>query len=289
MLIPAISMIKIMLVLKNTIDKSFGLDMLKITNERSVFVDNIEANGYENIKEGLVMKKLSRDVFIFFFLAVFLLALTVNGTAQETQRNKFYVGVFGGFAMPDDLEVELNREILFNNYYGDLDLDNSGMLGAKLGWIPAWAGGFLAVELEYHHIFNQSYSDNLVSLIGDVVLEEGDVKLDNILFTTLARYPRGRFHPFVGLGAGVSFFNISGRESPPTAWGIFTPRGGSYDDTDTAFAWQFLGGINIDLTKKISGDLSYRYLSAYPNDIGEDTKSLDYHSHIISIGINYHF
>ena len=235
------------------------------------------------------MRKLSRNVAPFLFLALFLLSLTVDGTAQEAPRKNFYVGVFGGFVMPNDLEVELGRDILFNNHYGDLNLDNTWMLGAKLGWIPAWAKGFLAIELEYHHIFDQSYSDNLVSLIGDVVREEGDVKLDNILLNVLARYPKGRFHPFIGLGAGVSFFNISGRESPPTAFGIFTPQGGSYDDTDTCFAWQFLAGINIDLTKKISADLSYRYLSAYPNDIGEDTKSLTYNSHIISVGVNYHF
>jgi len=235
------------------------------------------------------MRKLSRNVAPFLFLSLFLLSLTVDGTAQEAPRKNFYVGVFGGFVMPNDLEVELDRDILFNNYYGDLNLDNTWMLGAKLGWIPAWAKGFLAIELEYHHIFDQSYSDNLVSLIGDVVREEGDVKLDNILLNVLARYPKGRFHPFIGLGAGVSFFNISGRESPPTAFGIFTPQGGSYDDTDTCFAWQFLAGINIDLTKKISADLSYRYLSAYPNDIGEDTKSLTYNSHIISVGVNYHF
>jgi opacity protein-like surface antigen len=260
----------------NAIDKMFAFDMLKITI------------GMKN-KGGVVMRKLSGSAAPFLFLALFLLALTVDGEAQEAKQKKFYVGVFGGFVIPDNLEVELDREILFNNYYGDLDLDNSWMLGAKLGWIPPWAKGFLAIELEYHHIFDQSYSDNLVSLIGDVVREEGDVKLDNILLNALARYPKGRFHPFIGLGAGVSFFSISGRESPPRAFGIFTPQGGSYDDTDTSFAWQFLGGISIDLTKKISGDLSYRYLSAYPSDIGEDTKSLDYNSHIISVGINYRF
>jgi opacity protein-like surface antigen len=277
------------LVLGNTIDKIIRLDIFETINETNLFVDNIEANRYKNIKEGLVMKKLSWSVFLFLFLAMSLLALTVDGKAQETQRNKFYAGVFGGFVMPDNLDVSLDQTTLFNIYYGDLALENSGMLGAKLGWIPAWARGFLAIELEYHHIFKQGYSDNLVSSIGDVVREEGDVRLDDILLNALARYPKGKFHPFIGLGGGISFFNISGRESPPSAWGIFTPKGGSYDDTDTAFAWQFLAGINIDLAKNISGDLSYRYLSAYPNDIGEDTKSLDYNSHILSVGINYHF
>jgi len=39
-------------VLRNSIDKMFTFDMLKITKGRTLFVENVETNQYENIKEG---------------------------------------------------------------------------------------------------------------------------------------------------------------------------------------------------------------------------------------------
>ena len=221
------------------------------------------------------MKKSSRYVAAFLFLALFLLAPTIDATAQQKQ---FYAGVFGGYVVPDDLDVHFPNPI-FSFSFGDLDLDNSWMLGAKLGWIPTWTRRFLALEIEYNHLFDQDYSPQYV--VGGLVREEGKIKLDNFLLDALVRYPKGRFHPYIGVGIGVSLFNISGTESTP-----LLGSGGSYDENDTAFAWQLLGGIDIDITKNISGELSYRYFSTEPRFRHAE---VDYISSLFTIGINFHF
>ncbi|NBU27714.1 MAG: porin family protein, partial [Caulobacteraceae bacterium] len=74
-------------------------------------------------------------------------------------------------------------------------------------------------------------------------------------------FPDSSFRPFVGAGIGANYVdvNVAGRFDSPNTGFL------RIDDEDTAFAWQFLGGLAFDITDRLSGDLTYRYLDG--NDI----------------------
>ena len=83
------------------------------------------------------MKRASYP-FVVFSLAVFFLltfssfvlaAEPINATkAPVVVYNPFYVGVFGGFVVPDDLKVENGGSL-------EVQLNNSWTAGAKAGYI----------------------------------------------------------------------------------------------------------------------------------------------------------
>jgi len=74
-------------------------------------------------------------------------------------------------------------------------------------------------------------------------------------------FPDGSFRPFIGAGVGANYVDVevAGRFDSPNTGFL------RIDDEDTAFAWQFLGGLAFDITDRLSGDLTYRYLDG--NDI----------------------
>jgi len=70
-------------------------------------------------------------------------------------------------------------------------------------------------------------------------------------------FPNSSFRPFIGAGIGVNYVDMDfgGRFNDNPAFGGF-----KVDDNDTAFAWQFIGGLAFDFTERLTGDLTYRYL-----------------------------
>ncbi|NBB15727.1 outer membrane beta-barrel protein, partial [Caulobacter sp. SLTY] len=75
-------------------------------------------------------------------------------------------------------------------------------------------------------------------------------------------FPSSSFRPFVGAGIGVNKvkMDIGGRFNDAPAFG-----GWRIDDSDTAFAWQFIGGVSFDITQRLTADVTYRYLDG--NDL----------------------
>ncbi|WGM37412.1 OmpA family protein [Caulobacter sp. NIBR1757] len=70
-------------------------------------------------------------------------------------------------------------------------------------------------------------------------------------------FPNSSFRPFIGAGVGVNYVDMEfgGRFNTNPLYGTFAVH-----DNDTAFAWQFLGGLAFDITDRLTGDLTYRYL-----------------------------
>jgi len=89
----------------------------------------------------------------------------------------------------------------------------------------------------------------------------------NILF----RYPQGKIHPFVGAGLGLS--NATLEE-------------GAWDDDDTAFASQFIAGVNFEIAPNLSAELAYKYFYSEYEFEGDDA---EVGNHIFQAGINFHF
>jgi len=214
------------------------------------------------MKGGFAMKRIYSAILVFG-LATFLI-FTSTSIAPAAEQGPFYVGIFGAYVMPDDLKVE------GPGGSGDVSLKDSWALGIKAGYIIPTVKWF-AVELEYAYLAEQDV---------DVSGVNGDFKASNLMANFILRYPEGKIHPYAGVGIGWS-------------WGSFKasiPALGSIDESDNAFAWQILAGVNFEITPNWSADLAYRYFSSkYELNSGGDKVDATAKNNMILIGINYHF
>ncbi len=179
---------------------------------------------------------------------------------MAAEAGPFYVGVFGGWVMPKDLEPEDGD---------DIALKDSWALGAKVGYIIPQVR-WLAVELDYAYLAKQDV---------DEPGADGDFKASNLMVNLIFRYPEGTIRPYIGGGLGWS-------------WGSFkaSSAAGSIDESDNALAWQLLAGVNFEITPQWSADLGYRYFSSkYTINSGGDDVDVTAKNHMILIGVNFHF
>ncbi len=132
---------------------------------------------------------------------------------------------------------------------------------------------------------------------------DGDIKswtvMGNVIYDIL---PDFVIDPFVGAGIGVNHMkaNFTGQFSNvPGALSATNPafQNLTVDDSDTAFAWQVLGGLSWKATDQLNVDLTYRYLSG--SDVAFQTTSTAalspgtfrgrYKDQSVTIGVRYLF
>jgi len=208
--------------------------------------------------------KRAYSVFLVFGLAAFLFTVSPS-MAPAAEQGPFYVGVLGGWVLPQNLTVSNGP---------DVSLKNSWAIGAKAGYIIPQTSKWVAAELEYQYLANEDL---------DVSTASGHYSANNLMFNLIVRYPEGKIHPFAGGGIGCSWgaFNASGTYAGLT---------GSVDKTQSAFAWQLLAGLNFEITPQWSADIAYRYFnSKYNVDLGAGSVDVTAASSMILLGVNFHF
>lgn len=213
------------------------------------------------------MKKIGGTLAVA--LLAFVLVLSPMGTAMADNQKGLYIGVFGGYLIPDDLELDSGGAEL------NLNLDNGWMAGARVGYIfPAVP--YVAVELEYNYMSEQDMD------VAEVKL--GDVKLNNLFGNVIFRYPGEWIRPYFGAGIGWSWIKLSPNE-------LFTADTGIGSESDNNWAWQLMLGVNFAFQKNWSADIGYRYFNADNFTLKIDATNVDakYSSSIITAGVNYHF
>ena len=227
------------------------------------------------------MQRICKTLLVFG-LTVFLL-LTTGPTASAQPAGPFYVGVFGGFVMPDDLEWGSGDDDWYDDD-GDIeeDLDESWAVGLKIGYIIPQLR-FLAVELEYTYLADQDYGETYHWWDGDESYD-GDFSAHNLMANLLFRYPLGRINPYLGFGLGLSRATIEEDYRFEEDGGdVYTAK---IDEDDTAFAAQFIVGVNFQITPNLSADLAYKYFYSEYDIAGWDVEA---RNHIFSTGVNVHF
>lgn len=127
------------------------------------------------------MKRTFSCLLVLVFSGMLVFSSAPTATAAEA--GPFYVGLYGGWVMPQDLEPEDGD---------DVPLKDSWALGAKFGYIIPQVR-WLAVELDYAYLAEQDI---------DVAGVDGDFKASNLMVNLVARYPEGKFHPYIGFGIG---------------------------------------------------------------------------------------
>jgi len=238
----------------------------------------------------MMMKKIFGPAVVLFLSIFLALAPIKSSVAAET--GPLYVGVLGGHTFGSDLEYD---ETSYPSY--DLDIQDTWMLGAKVGYTMPFAK-FFAVEFEYLYFGPDVDRTILRSSGSDFTAIGGDLKAHNFMFNFIAKYPKGRIHPFVGGGFGFSYVDFSGTKEERNAGHTSTY---SISGDDTAFAMQIFTGVNFEINKNFSIDLTYRYFITSSLDYEDDDYD-DHHHHdhyydngievkssMVTIGLNYHF
>jgi opacity protein-like surface antigen len=211
---------------------------------------------------------MRRAYAAFFVLGLAAFLFTVSPSkASAADQEPFYVGILGGYVMPQSLSGSGGSETI--------SLKNSWAIGAKAGYIIPGTQKWLAAEMEYQYLANQDV---------DVSGLSGHFAANNLMFNLIVRYPDGKIHPYAGGGIGCSWGTLNAFATAPSITG-------SVDQTQSAFGWQLLAGVNYEFAPKWSADLAYRYFSSKYNFTSREGVSADVtaSSNMILLGINYHF
>ena len=152
------------------------------------------------------MKKGFFSCVVIATVMVFLSADFVF--AAENSNTGFYIGVSGGFVIPQTMEISApyNSADKF-----DATLDNGYLLSIKTGWNTPFTRRILAMEIEYMYINNDFDNSKVVSdsyyPSGSATLN-GNMSIHALLFNLKGRYPEGPIHPYAGFGLGYAFSSV---------------------------------------------------------------------------------
>jgi opacity protein-like surface antigen len=213
-----------------------------------------------NAKGGLIMMK---KIAYFSHVLSFVLILTIIPLDSTEAQTGGYIGVFGGYTFGNDAQWQTD----FQSF--DLDVSNTWVVGGKVGYTPPQIK-FLSFELEFFFL-NPDIDDTIIS-------QSGDLEFYNIMYNMLLKYPDGKIHPYIGAGLGLSVVNISG---------LVRGGQGKFSDEAGAFGWQFLAGVDLDLSQNWSVDFGVRYFGTNPS-FDNDTE-IDYKTGIGTLGLTYRF
>ena len=116
------------------------------------------------------------------------------------------------------------------------------------------------------------------------------------MFNLIARYPVGRFHPYIGSGIGCAIAKMT--DTKISVAFIPGPAAMIGGGSDTVFAYQVMAGLDFDITKNIIAGISYKYLVldtiSFGNNVvelwnGPGDVKLNYKSHNFILSLSYMF
>ena len=176
----------------------------------------------------------------------------------------FYVGIGGGINHAQDSDVEIGVG------GGGFKINN---VDSKLGWAGhAFAGynfGGPRLELELAYRNNKVKKSELAG--GNERIQSGAL-MANFIYEF---FSDATVSPYIGAGAGAAY--IKGK--------------GLIDDSDFAFAYQGIAGVNVKVTPNVVVSADYRYFRTTDPQLKENGVSadFDYENHTGMVGIAYRF
>jgi len=236
---------------------------------------------------------------IIFLSLLFILSFSFNAMAEEKPSNTgYYVAILGGVSIPGGMSSTVTDKTPgIGSSDLNVELKTGWLAGAKFGYLTPFTNRIIAVELEYNHIANNTDTAKTYTLYNDPTTTlDSSVKIDAFMFNVIGRYPEGKSHPYIGVGAGyanVAIDDVRGRSATMTVNCSSGSKG--------VFAYQFLAGIDFDITSNWFVGLGYKYFAAskasYDASItsslysGTHPGSIDaeYKSSIITFSVGYLF
>ena len=248
------------------------------------------------------MKNLLIKSSSFVALAV-AASISVSAHAGES---KWYVGVSANQADLDTIDTTATNIVPGETAARTLDLgsDVETGFGIKAGYnlITQENGNTFSLELSYsdtdHDINNITFNGARFS--GSDNLAEGSLEVETILLRGVYTFDLGAFKPYFGVGIGETDLDVDARygmnavgtapqSQPPFATG-----------SDSAFALEFRGGVELAITKQLGVFLEYsltevddidftRLGGGQPAGLALTTQESDLDFESINLGLNFHF
>ena len=223
------------------------------------------------------------DVLRVCSLTVGVFCLTLlSGPAQA----EMYVAGQFGVTIPNKASNIEGVDSIAGLNVSDIDLDNSFMYGAKLGYYfesMKWLG----VETEVFNT-NPNIKQQNVTISGPGGSATGTVSGQDIRvlnwspITLVLRYQAGQFEPYVGIGMGIYFSRIhdaqSGESSSDTSVGLNTQLGARYLVTKNLAVfgeWKY-------------NRVHFNFSDSTPTAATGGFKG-DYSANLFAFGVGYHF
>ena len=141
------------------------------------------------------MKKINRYIFIFT-LSVLSAVYPFKSVSAQVG---VYLGGWGGYTISSYTGGDNGHD-----YYDDYDLDikETSAWGVKVGYANPFFN-YLALEAEYSYLNPD---------IKDSAYIDGDVKISNLMFNVIGKYPLGIIQPYFGVGLGFSYSDMSRKD-----------------------------------------------------------------------------
>lgn len=206
-------------------------------------------------------------------------ALAVDPYDDLSSSGGWYVSLFGGGSVPEDISGEFFDTVTADFYDFDIDLDNGFLVGGAVGaYFNSWVRG--EVEVSYAKWNAQTVYDTYDSTEFGA---DGGIDALYVLTNVWFDIDMGSFTPYAGGGIGGAKVNID-----VDSGSIYNP-----DSQEWAFAYQAGGGLKYELTDAIDIDLAYRYRAIMDfngDDPGDDgdlqfADGLDLKSHNVTLGM----
>ena len=226
---------------------------------------------------------------IVFFVAVAVLVLFSQAAFAADQNTGIYIGISGGYVIPSTMKF--TDKDWTNSEAFNATLKNGVLGGVKAGWNTPFTNKIIAVELEYNYIYNTFDKDKIIVFTnGSYMTLDGTIKINAGFVNLKARYPEGRFHPYVGGGAGYAYMVMG----DVTNQRMYVSPGGS----GGGFAYQVLAGLDFDITPNFGVGIGYKYFATTPTigsakPVGSTVDNIyaecDYKASIVTLGLAYTF
>ncbi len=185
----------------------------------------------------------------------------------------FYLGGNVGLSIPGSAQYDSGA------VSNDVDTD--------IGFAGLLTGGY---QLENNWRFEGELGARLANQVGDISgtgsgpTEKGNINVYSLMANAIYGIPTGtKFTPYVGAGAGVA------RVSANNIRTLFST---SVDDSDTAFAYQGILGMEYDISDSLKAGLDYRYFRTADLKFSDATATAvkaDYENHTVTMGVRYLF
>ncbi|HMU53983.1 MAG TPA: hypothetical protein PKA61_03205 [Nitrospira sp.] len=213
---------------------------------------------------------MALSIWAFGLLALLSVPLIVR--AETESRTDVYIGLYALGSWPYDRDA-----FALTGPAPGTRVGNGAGAGLKVAVFPVIGKGFFGIELE--SIGNSSnLSVPLTTGPAAGTVGRTNLWVFNSMANLILRYPGLPVIPYIGVGGGLSQGVLSGANIPGRSDQDF--------ESSAAFGYQFFGGLQGNVTKRIFLFGEYKYLSA---NYHWQTLSLEYRSQCLAAGIGLRF
>lgn len=219
---------------------------------------------------------------VLFAVIVLVAALIIIPGSSHAES---YLSGYVGGAFPHDSDADSNVGPAVE---GEMSFDNGVAVGLKAGhWFSEMDASFFGVEIDFnaHYPSLDQWTATAMGVTGTLTLES-DVSVYSVTGNVLLRYPDDSIRPYIGGGGGWFSMEVDDGQV------ILAPLGPNLSfrgDSDSAFGWVALAGVDFMITPEVSAFVEYKYSAAsfeIEEQVGLD---IDYRASQIYGGVSFYF